>query len=419
MSNREFHQLPQSDSRFFYGYIVVSTSFFIHMIAFSLYDSFGVFFNPLLNEFGWTRAMISGASSLSFILMGVLGIVMGGLTDRFGPRIVLTICGFLLGLGYLLMSQVQDRWQLYLLYGVAIGVGMSGIWAPLLSLVGRWFVKRRGLMTGIVIAGGGIGALAGPMVITRLIAAHGWRTSCIMLGSITLLVIVLIAQFLKRDPGDIGQLAYGASEEREPAVASEVPGFSLKEVVHTPQFWLVFFMLFCLGVGIFSILVHIVPHSRELAVPAITAANILACIGGVSIIGNLAMGRAVDKIGPRQVLIIGLILMLAALLWLVPAREVWMLYLFAVVFGFAHGGTATAHAPVVARLFGLNSLGSIFGLATLGFTLGGAAGPVMTGYIFDLTGSYKLAFISCAVIGFIGLVLAAILRPTKRLGGKI
>jgi len=389
------------------------------MIAFSLYDSFGVFFNPLLNEFGWTRAMISGASSLSFILMGVLGIVMGGLTDRFGPRIVLTICGFLLGLGYLLMSQVQDRWQLYLLYGVAIGVGMSGIWAPLLSLVGRWFVKRRGLMTGIVIAGGGIGALAGPMVITRLIAAHGWRTSCIMLGSITLLVIVLIAQFLKRDPGDIGQLAYGASEEREPAVASEVPGFSLKEVVHTPQFWLVFFMLFCLGVGIFSILVHIVPHSRELAVPAITAANILACIGGVSIIGNLAMGRAVDKIGPRQVLIIGLILMLAALLWLVPAREVWMLYLFAVVFGFAHGGTATAHAPVVARLFGLNSLGSIFGLATLGFTLGGAAGPVMTGYIFDLTGSYKLAFISCAVIGFIGLVLAAILRPTKRLGGKI
>ena len=131
------------------------------------------------------------------------------------------------------------------------------------------------------------------------------------------------------------------------------------------------------------------------------------------------MGRAIDKIGPRQAFIIGFILLAAALLWVIQAREIWALYLFAVVFGLTHGGAATAQAPLVARLFGLKSHGSIFGIAILGFTLGGASGPVVTGYIFDLTGGYQLAFLVCAVIGIIGFVLAAILKPTRRLGVKI
>ncbi len=119
------------------------------ILAQGLFIVFGIFFNPLLEEFGWTRAAISGAYSLSSIFQGVLGIAMGGLVDRFGPRIVVTVCGVFLGAGYLLMSQVNTVWQIYLFYGVIIGIGMSGLWVPLLSPINRWFVTRRSLMTGI------------------------------------------------------------------------------------------------------------------------------------------------------------------------------------------------------------------------------------------------------------------------------
>jgi predicted MFS family arabinose efflux permease len=162
-----------------------------------------------------------------------------------------------------------------------------------------------------------------------------------------------------------------------------------------------------------------VPHAIELEISALTASSILATIGGTSIIGNFVMGRICDKIGPRFVFIISFFLMSAALFWLVWARELPGLYLFAVVFGFNHGGNATAQTPIVARLFGLSAVGSIFGAASFGFTLGGATGPVVTGYLFDLTGSYQLAFVMGAAIGLIGLILTIILRPTGRLGVKI
>ncbi len=137
-------------SKFFYGYIVAITAFFIMVLIWGTYYSFGIFFKPVSTEFGWTRAMTSGAFSLSMIMYGLLGIVMGGLNDRLGPRLVMTFCGFFLGLGYLLMSQTNTIWQLYLFYGGIIGIGMGGSWVPLTSTIARWFVKRRSMVTGIV-----------------------------------------------------------------------------------------------------------------------------------------------------------------------------------------------------------------------------------------------------------------------------
>jgi len=125
---------------------------------------------------------------------------MGGLNDRLGPRIVLTIAGFLAGLGYLLMSQIGAAWQLYLFHGVVVGVGMSGILVPMLSTVARWFVARRNVMSGIVMAGIGVGTLVASPVANWLISVYEWRVSYIIMGSIVLIVTVLAAQFLKRDP---------------------------------------------------------------------------------------------------------------------------------------------------------------------------------------------------------------------------
>ena len=157
MDIQEVRPSSEVKVRFFYGYIVVVAAFCIMVVMWGTFHAFGIFFNPVLAEFGWTRAMTSGAFSLSLLVSGFSAIFMGRLTDRIGPRLVLALCGFLLGLGYLLISRVSAFWQLYLLYGVIIGIAMGGSWVPLMSTVARWFVARRSMMTGVVLAGLGTG----------------------------------------------------------------------------------------------------------------------------------------------------------------------------------------------------------------------------------------------------------------------
>ena len=403
----------------YYGYVIVAIAFIIHLVSFSISDSYGVLINPWLDDFGWSRAIISGAYSLSFVLMGTLAIIIGIVTDKYGPRLALSICAVCLGVGFFMISQMQLPWQLYLFYGVVFGIGMSGIWAPLLSVISRWFTERRGLITGIVISGGGLGAFIGPPTITKLMETYGWRNSSMILGGVALLVILVAAQFLKRDPAQVRQLPFGKNNVQEKDLESTAHSFSLREAIRTSQFWIIFSILFCLSFYTFSTMVHIMPHAIQLGIPAFSAAYILGSISGASIIGNFVMGTVCDKIGPRKIFIISFVMMSAALFWLAQAGETWMFYVFSVVFGFNHGGNAPAQAPILARIFGLKAHGSIFGMAQFGFTLGGALGPLITGYIFDLTGRYQPAFILCGAMGIIGLILAVILRPTKRIDSVI
>jgi len=415
VASNNLPKLNKDEPRFFYGYIVVIAAFFIMVMSWAAYNSFGIFFTPLLEEFGWNRAVTSGAFSLSIFIYGILGIVVGALNDRFGPRVVLTFCGILLGLGYLLMSQISALWHLYLLLGVIIGIGMSGVWVPLLSTVTKWFVKRRTLMTGIVIAGIGIGGLIGPPIISRLIATYDWPPSYIILGIAVLLFVVISTQFLRRDPNQTRQLPKGESEGNYQTAKSVTNSFTFKEAVKTTQFWIVAGMFFCFGFGSFAIAVHIVPHAIDLKISPISAASILAARSAIGILGNYILGATADRIGNRQIFIIGFVMTSIAFFWLSLAEEEWMLYLFIVVFGFACGGMGPSESPLTAWLFGIRSHGLIYGVVHVGFTIGAAAGPFVTGYLFDLTGGYQLAFLTCAAFGVIGLILAVILRPTTKL----
>ena len=152
---------------------------------------------------------------------------MGRLNDKLGPRLVMTICGIFLGLGVLLMSQVGGVWQLYLFYGVIIGIGMGGAFVALLSTVARWFVKRRGMMTGIVIAGVGLGQFIVPPIANWLISIYDWRMSYVILGSVVLVIGVLAAQFLRRDPAKMGLVPHGEQKAGEQQLASGNRDFPL------------------------------------------------------------------------------------------------------------------------------------------------------------------------------------------------
>ena len=400
----------ENKSSFFYGYLIVWVAFIIMFVFWGSFYSFGVFFKLILKEFGWTRAMTAGAFSLCSLTQGLLGIAMGGLTDKFGPRVVMTCCGLLLGLGYLLMSRLSVIWELYLCYGVIVGAGMGGSFTPLMSTVARWFVGRRSTMTGIVAAGTGIGALIGPPVISRLVVGYGWRVSYVILGSIVLLVAVLCAQLIRRDPAQMGQVAYRDDAEKKKLPVQNTRELSLREAACTMQFWIVFGMIFSLGFCVFAIMVHIVPHAAELGISTISAANILSTIGGASVVGKVLLGRAADRIGSRQTFVIGFILMSAALFILLPAKGGLILYLSAAVFGFAFGGCVSSESPIVAELFGLSSHGLILGVIALSFLIGGAVGPFLFGYIFDVTDSYQWGFLVCAVISFSGLILTSVLK---------
>jgi len=410
MVSQEMRQPFGNEPRFFYGYFVVGASMLIMSIMWGVYYAFGVFFKPVLNEFGWTKAMTSGAFSLASIMNGFLAIAMGGLTDRFGPRRVMTLCGLLLGVGFFLMSQMSAVWHLYLFYGVLVGAGMSGAFIPLVSTVARWFVKRRGVMTGIVAAGSGVGALIGPPWASRFISIYGWRVSYAILGGIVLSVVVLSAQFIKGDPTQVGQVAYGANQVEQKRLHPGADGLSLKDTVYNSQFWVFFATGFCYGFPVFSIMVHIVPHAIESGISAISAANILATAGGLSILGKVLLGRAGDMVGSRKTLILGFILMSTALICLVPAKMPWMLFSIAGIFGFALGACAVSQSPLIAELFGLRSHGMIFGVFNISVMSGSATGPLLTGYLFDITHSYQLAFGVCAGISLIGIILAAFLK---------
>ncbi|MFC1901868.1 MFS transporter [Chloroflexota bacterium] len=410
--NQEVNQPVKTKPRFFYGYVVVVVACIIRMTIFGSRGSFGVFFKPLIAEFGWTRALTSGAFSLATIVQGLSGIVMGGLNDRLGPRIVMTLTGFLVGLGFLLLSQTSAAWQLYLFY-LVMGIGMGGSFAPPMSTVARWFVKRRSMMTGIVIAGANIGGMIAPPAVNWLISAYGWRNSYIVMGSVVLVIVILGAQFLRRDPAKMGQVPYGGYEEGKQPLNSRTEGFSFKEATHTPQFWMVFAMVVCFGFSQVACSVHIVPHATDLGISAASAASILATIAAAALAGGIVLGSVADRIGNRRTFVICFILMTAALFWLLAARELWMLYLFAAVLGFSGGGTATLESTLTAELFGMRSHGLNLGVISGGFTIGAAIGPLITGYIFDVSGSYQLAFLITAFVGIVALILSATLRPVN------
>jgi MFS family permease len=404
--------------KYFYGYNIIASGFGIQALGIGIFVAFGVFFKPLLTDFGWSRATLSGAQSMALIIAGILGILVGRLNDRVGPRIVMTVAGFFFGLGLILMSGLNSVWQLYLFYGVIVGIGLSSIDIIPLSTTARWFVRRRGMMTGIVKVGTGTGQLALPLVASMLIAAYGWQTSYIVIGAAAMVLLISVGQLLRRDPARMGLLPDGDREIKTESSKPAETGFSLREALRTRQFWTICLAYLATMFCLLIIMVHIVPHATDVGISSTAAAGVLSAIGGISMAGRFVTGIAIDRIGNRLSMIICFILLILVLLWLQLARELWMFYLFAVVYGIAHGGLFTVISPIVAEYFGVRAHGALFGIVFFSSMVGGAIGPVLAGHIFDTTGSYTSAFWTCIAVAAFALLLVLSLRQTRPGSGQ-
>ncbi len=395
--------------RLYYGYTIVAASFCMQAVAVGALVTYGVFFKHLQDEFGWSRAFTSGASSVVMVTMGATGILFGRLNDRLGPRRILLGSGICLAGGYFVMSVLQAGWQLYVFYGLMVGIGLSTHDIVTLSTVARWFRRRRGLMTGLVKAGTGTGQFLVPIIASSLIALLGWRSTYVVIGAAILVVYLIAARLLKRSPAEMGLSPDGRPGEEEQS--SDSAGVFLYEAVKMPQLWLCCLSYFCVIFGAMTVLVHIVPHATDIGMAGTSAAAVVSIIGAVSIAGRLTMGTTSDRIGSRRTFLLCFAVLIAALLWLQIASTGWMLFAFAVAYGFAHGGFYTVMSPTVAEIFGLKAHGAIFGLVYFWGTLGGAVGPVVAGRVFDTQQSYSSAFWLLVGLALIGLLLMLRVRP--------
>lgn len=374
------------------------------------FSTYGVFFIPLQDEFGWSRAVISGARSVSLLVWGFASIILGSLNDRYGPRIIIAVCGCFFGAGYFLMSQVSDLWQLYIYHGIIVGIGVSATDVVMLSTVARWFSKKRGMMTGIVKMGTGLGMFIMPLLANGLIFSYGWRNSYMILGIAGLIFITSMAQLLRRDPGQIQKMPDGEKKVTSSDLHAMKSGLSLHDAARTTRLWTTSVMYLTIWFCVNVVLVHIAPHAMDMGVTSTKAAGILSVIGVASMAGRIIMGFSSDRTGCRKSIIICCVLYIISFIILLMAREFWMLSSFAILYGFAHGGFATVLSPLVGELFGLRAHGTLLGIVIFFGTLGGAVSPVFAGYLFDTTSSYQLAFYVCVVMSVIGLVLSVTLK---------
>jgi len=374
--------------------------------------SFGVFFKPMSDQFGWTRALTSGPFSLSMILGGLLSILAGRLSDKFGPRIVVTFGGIIFGSGYLLMSRITNLWGLYLSYGVLVAIGSSTLYVPLVAMMARWFSKRRGLMIGIGISGIGFGIGVVPAIASQLIISFDWRTSLFVVGAASLVIIVLTAQLLKAEPEKL-VLRDNGDRNTEANATVRVEGLSFNESIKTRQFWMIFIAWVMYGFFYQVGVVHTVPYATDLGMSALAAATVLTIIGLIGILGRIGVGFTGDRFSNKTTVLVSFALLAVAYLGLSASGTVQMLYIFAILYGI-FSGVGILIAPIIAENFGFKELGAVTGAMMFANTIGGAISPTLAGYIFDATGSYRLAFISCGILGIAASIIIWMLKPVSK-----
>ncbi len=389
-------------------YPIVAAAFVIQSIVIGGLFAYGVFFEVLEDELGWSRTLLSACTSLAVFIMGTLAIVAGRLSDRIGPRWVLNVSSVCFGLGYMLMFYMDSPWHLLVLCGLLIGIGLSTHDVVTLSIVAHWFERRRGMMTGVVKVGTAVGQITIPLFAAWLIATYGWRIASVVLGAVATVVLLIATQGLRRKlPGADTSTSTQAASNKHSATA----GVTLRTAARTRQFWTLCVSQLLFFPSLITIPVHIVAHGTDLGLETTRAAALLSTIGAASIVGRLAIGGAIDRIGGKRGFLASYVGLIASLLLLCTVSSAWPLFVFAVVYGVAHGGFFTVVSPTVAEFFGMRAHGAIFGVVLFFGTIGGALGPTIAGAVFDRTGSYDFAFWGLAAFACVGLLLVTSLQP--------
>jgi sugar phosphate permease len=386
----------------FYGWYIVGLAIVGMMLIYGIRNSFSVFFVPILDEFDWYRGSTAIMLSLNILVYGFTALVAGSLVDRWKPRKVATIGIIVLTLATAGCSYARELWHFYLLFGVLAPIGSAFCGAPILNpTLMHWFHKRRGLAIGLGQIGGSLSFTYG-MFIEFVISHLGWRLAFfVMAGLLIVVLLPLYAFFFYHRPEDRGLKAYGTGE---PLADEGIKGvenlgvrdWTLGSAARSYHLWLLVLSQFCYwGTGNYMVLAHQIKFAVDAGYSSTLATSVFALFGIASIGGQLCAFIS-DSIGRERTVTLATILAIGALVALISVRDasqLWLLYVFAICSGFATGLFSPTIFVGLADIFHGRNIGAISGMVLLGTGVGGALGPWLGGYIYDVSGSYNIAFI--------------------------
>jgi len=416
------NQTPQK-SRLFYGWYVLAASFLILFLSSGARFTVGIAFKPLIAEFGWSRSAVSLAVFLNMAVYSLSVIATGKLYDRFGPKWVIIVSTIFVSSGYMLIALTQTLWHFLFLYGVVAALGLGGTTVPIFAaLMSKWFEKRRGLTISLALSGNCLGQFALVPLFSTLITDYGWRASHLWIG-LMMLVLNLGLTFLviRGDPEDLGVVPYGRKEEsRSPSLIDDaddtppVRDLGLRDAMRTSSFWLFVLFMFVCGSGDFLMTTHMIPMVTDFGIPAVTASNMLAWFGLLSLAGILVAGPASDLIGDKIPIALTFLLRVFAFLLVIAYQNLTSFYVFALIFGFSYLVTAPLTPTLVGRLYGFSHVGVLSGFITTVHHLGGGFAAWGGGVLFDMTGSYQAVLVISAILAAIAAVSTMLIRQRRQ-----
>lgn len=398
-----------------YGWVVAAVSFLTLITAAGFRSTVGVLIVPLQDEFGWSRATISAAVAINLVLYGLGGPFAAGLYDRFGIRRVIVIALATIAVSSTLTTQMESPWQLDLLWGVANGLATGAIGVTLAAVIAaRWFVARRGLVTGLLTASNATGQLVFLPLLGWIIVSQGWRTAALTVSVVALaFVLPLVALFLRDSPSELGLRAYGATQD-DPAVVAANPfraAFGgLAVAARTRTFWLLSGSFFICGATTNGLIgTHLIPASIDHGMSGVTAASLLATIGVFDLVGTLGSGWLTDRYDARWLLLwyYGLRgLSLLALPFVIGSSNLGLIA-FVVFYGLDWVATVPPTVALTAETFGRERIGVVFGWIFGAHQLGAATAAWAAGAARTWLGDYQTAFVAAGLLSLVasGLVI--------------
>jgi MFS family permease len=382
-----------------------------------------VLIDPLHQEFGWSHATISAAVSINLVLFGVISPFAAALMDRLGMRRVVASALVLVAAGSGLTVFMTASWQLLLCWGVLVGVGTGSMsMAFVATVTGRWFVRHRGLVSGVLTAAGATGQLVFLPLVAALATAHGWRTPALVVAAAALAVVPLVLLLLRDYPSDVGTTAYGATPD-DVTVTGPVTGSSaaravraLTSAARTRTFWLLAGGFAICGASTNGLVgTHFVTAAHDHGMPHTTAASLLALIGIFDVAGTIFSGWLTDRVDPR-LLLGGYYTLRGASLLILPslfAPETQpSMWVFIVFYGLDWIATVPPTVALCRNRFGADGP-VVFGWVFASHQVGAAIAAVGAGAIRDTQGSYDMAWFFAGGLCVIAALLSLAIRPIR------
>ena len=417
----------QQPKRIFYGWWIVLAAF-LALTFTSMTGGYGfsLFYKRLIDHFGWTRTGLAGAISLSRLEAGVLGGIEGFLVDRYGPTRIILLGIILSAIGMIWLSVIDSLLEFYLVFILLVTVGRSlSAMVAIDTTVANWFIRRRGTAFGILRTAVAVGA-AGVIVVSWFINEFGWRSAFVATGIGILLIGIPTAFVMKPRPELYGLLPDGDSPAKtvDPAThaTSDIGnqtypnndiGMTVMEALYSRAFWAlsIGFAIRLMVTGAATL--HAIPLVEDLGYSGATAAGVLGSMGMVSIVGRLGGGFMNDAFGTKPVAVVSVCLLAVSCLILAYAQNLWQVMLFVAIYAPSYGCSAATMPAIKGDYFGRKSFGSILGLSGMVQMAGSMLGPIFAAYIFDTSGSYRIAFLTFAGLLIISAAMFMSLKKPR------